>query len=363
MHQAGKNKNFPLRVMFELTYRCNFHCKHCYVPEDYRKYGELKTKEVFLILDQLADIGCFYLGFTGGEPFMRKDILEILWYAKKSGFEIIIYTNGSLIDQKIARQLSLLRLNKVDITIPGLSQKVFESISGVAGSRDKVFNAINSLHKENINLGFKSCVLKQNKNEISQIQKFAHSFAAAHRLDDMLMPSLDGSKEPFKCRGTLIKNLKLSDRLLAKGHMRRTLDCTTQNPYVVDAKQLPINQIANAQTLFKCGVGVNQAVITPQGELKMCLMIDSPKYEILSRKTSQRPSLEDAWKKLKEFVVSIKPDKNYACNKCKFQPYCKWCPARGWLYNKEFTACEPESRCRAQAEYKNAVLKNKLIAI
>jgi MoaA/NifB/PqqE/SkfB family radical SAM enzyme len=95
IHCSGKKHAFPLRVMFELTYRCNFKCPHCYVPFKYRKCKELETKEVFAILDQLKDIGCFYLGFTGGEPFMRKDILDILWYAKKKGFEIIIYTNGS----------------------------------------------------------------------------------------------------------------------------------------------------------------------------------------------------------------------------------------------------------------------------
>ena len=115
IHQSARDKGFPLRVMFELTYRCNFHCQHCYVPQDYRdKKGELETREVFDILDQLKDIGCFYLGFTGGEPFVRGDIMDILWYAKRRGFEVIIYTNGSLIDERIACELADLRPNKVD---------------------------------------------------------------------------------------------------------------------------------------------------------------------------------------------------------------------------------------------------------
>ncbi|MDP3732051.1 MAG: hypothetical protein Q8R31_03340, partial [Candidatus Omnitrophota bacterium] len=61
IHQSAKTKAFPLRVMFELTYRCNFKCKHCYVPYSYRKKRELKTKEVFSILRQLKEMGCFYL--------------------------------------------------------------------------------------------------------------------------------------------------------------------------------------------------------------------------------------------------------------------------------------------------------------
>src|SRR3989338_281853 len=122
INQSARNKGFPLRVMFELTYRCNFLCGHCYVPFNYRKKSELKTKEIFSILDRLKEAGGFYLGFTGGEPFMRQDIMDILWYAKRCGFEVIIYTNGALIDKKMAQELGRLRPNKVDITIPAMTE-------------------------------------------------------------------------------------------------------------------------------------------------------------------------------------------------------------------------------------------------
>ena len=203
IHQSAKTKVFPLRVMFELTYRCNFRCRHCYVPYSYRKKRELKTKELVTILDQLAKIGCFYLGFTGGEPFMRKDIMEILWYAKKLGFELIIYTNGSLINEEIAQELQRLAPNKVDITIPAMSETAFERITGLIGSRKKVFKTIDLLYKNGVNLGFKSCVLKENKSEIKEIEGFAAALGALHRLDDRLSPCLDGSKEPFRYRGQM----------------------------------------------------------------------------------------------------------------------------------------------------------------
>ena len=122
-------------------------------------------------------------------------------YAKRCGFELIIYTNGSLIDEKIASQLERLRPNKVDITIPAMSKGAFERISGLSGSRDKVFRAIEFLYKKGVNLGFKTCVLKENENEIKEIQDFAASLGALHRLDDMLSPRLDGSKEPYGYRG------------------------------------------------------------------------------------------------------------------------------------------------------------------
>jgi radical SAM protein with 4Fe4S-binding SPASM domain len=327
--------------MFELTYRCNFKCKHCYVPEDHKKKvtDELKRSEIFSILDQLCDIGCFYLGFTGGEPFIRKDILDILWYARKKGFQIIIYTNGSLINEKIVEELKRINPNKMDISIPAWSQGVFESISGLSGSREKVFQTIGLLQKNGIKIGLKTCVLKANALEIKDIGNFAHSVGVRYRLDDTLFPCLDGSLRPYE-NGNWLLNIE------------NFSTCTSSFPETESATQYP-----TPNTIFKCGAGLRQAAITPSGELKACLMIDRPRFKILDKRVTKSPSHQvtkskdnfaGAWQKLKSFVSGIKPDDNYQCNRCKLYDYCKWCPARSWLYNKNFTSCEPV--CRQKAE-------------
>jgi radical SAM protein with 4Fe4S-binding SPASM domain len=275
---------------------------------------------------------------------MRKDIFDILWYAKRCGFEILIYTNGSLIDKNLARELARLRPNKVDITIPAMSKDVFERISGVRGSRDKVFKAIDLLFKKKVNLGFKTGVLKDNELEIKDIRDFAVSLSALHRLDDMLSPRLDGSREPYAYRGSLSRF----------GSFSPFDKCdTTELAEVTDKTKLTSSM--KITKLFKCGVGMSQAAITPLGELKMCLMIDYPKYKIATENRRQRTEdreqktdLKEAWQRLKELVKSIKPDQNYRCDKCHLEPYCKWCPARGWLYNRNFNFCEPESRKKAE---------------
>ena len=355
IHKSAKNKGFPLRVMFELTYRCNFFCRHCYVPLSYRersKEQELKTKDIFSILEQLRVIGCFYLGFTGGEPFIREDIMHILWYAKKLGFEIIIYTNGSLIDEKIAKELANLKPNKVDITIPAMSKDAFESISGVSGSRDKVFDTVELLYRNGVNLGFKTCVLKENESEIEQIQNFSHSLGVQHRLDDMFSPRLDGSKEPYKYRGRLRENKSLragkSPFGFAQGkQVTNTSSDNFENCILADSNNFinstNSNNSKDTINLFECGIGRSQAAITPFGELKMCLEIDYPKYRILDM------TLKKAWERLKKLVSKIKPDSNYKCNECEFQIYCHWCPAKSWLQYKNFTSCDSESRRWAES--------------
>ncbi len=327
LHSKSSQDVFPLRAMFELTYDCNFRCKHCYVPPAYRiKYRrkQLKTKEVFSVLDQLKDIGCFYIGFTGGEPFFRPDIMRILEYAKRQGFQISIYTNGSLLNDRIIRNLAKINPNKVDITLPGISRAVFERVTGAVGSYNAVFKAINLLYKNKINLGFKTCLLKENFCEISQINKFAKSLSAQHRLDTLLCARLDGSNLPYQYR----KELPEAKRSIRVRNFKDRENCGLGK--------------SKDSVLFKCGVGKSQAAITPGGELKLCLMIDRPKYNLL------KMPLSKAWEKVKNFINNIKLDKTYLCPECQLESYCKWCPARSWMHNKTYFSCDPQMRAWAQ---------------
>lgn len=327
IHKVAREKRFPLRVMFELTYRCNFNCLHCYVPASFRKKSErkgLQTKEIYHILDQLRKVGCFYLGFTGGEPFAREDILDILRYAKAKGFEILIYTNGSLINEKIADELQKLRPNKVDITINSLKKEPFERITRTPGSYEGVFRAIELLHKRDIPLGFKSSVLKYNADEIKNIINFSNSRNGLYRLGTILMPRLDGSEQLYRYQGRL------------KSEKPRPFDSDKGN-FPKETKSYQ-----KKSRLFKCGVGLNNLVINPFGELKMCIHMGYPRYNILET------SLEECWQRLKELVDKITADENYVCDECQLQPYCSWCPAMAWLKDGRFTSCVPELKRRAE---------------
>ena len=319
--------------MFELTYQCNFSCPHCYVPFDYRgiyKPLELTTQEVFGIFTQLKDIGCFYLGFTGGEIFTRKDIIEILCYAKSLGFELILYTNGSLIDSAIARGLSRLGVNKVDITIPAMTVSAFKRVSKKAGARDAVFRAVRLLRENGVAVGLKTCLLKDNEKEIHDIQGFAASLGLEHRLDERPSLCLDGSRIPYDYRAQIISLPPQSLSVAAEGHQKKRKE-----------------KKAKPEKLFFCGVGETQAALTPAGELKMCLMIDYPKFKVRPLEGKKGLSLKEAWDKLIKLTARIKADTTYTCDSCSLSAYCQWCPAKSWLEKKGFSSCDEDSRLGA----------------
>jgi len=330
IHAIAFKKKFPLRVMFEVTYRCNFKCKHCYVPQACKNVNkEINTSEVFLILDQLKNLGCFYLGFTGGEPFVRKDFLDILWYAKKTGFEIIIYTNGSMINKNTIRELSLLRPNKIDITIPAVNKNIFEDITGIKGSHRKVFDTIRLLHKNGINLGFKTSLLKNNRNEIEKIRKFSESLNVDYRFSEMLYPRLDSSRGPYDS----IKKQYLSDSFSIQydyiNKHKKNIEFFNKK---ID-RNISYKSSLSKSKVFDCGAGFSQAAITPIGELKICILADFPKYKIL------KSSLKSCWKRLNSLTERIKAKINYPCKGCKLKKDCNWCPAKSWIVNKNFNSC------------------------
>lgn len=73
------NHNYMYRAIIELTTLCNFNCKHCFL-EQHTNYG-LSTEEIIKIIDELREFGVYELQFTGGEIFLRTDIMDIIRYA------------------------------------------------------------------------------------------------------------------------------------------------------------------------------------------------------------------------------------------------------------------------------------------
>ena len=97
-------KRIPVSGTIEPTLRCNLRCVHCYIPHDFIE-KELSYGEWCQVLDEIVTEGCLWLLITGGEPFIRDDILDIYTYAKKKGMIITLFTNGTLITPKIADYL------------------------------------------------------------------------------------------------------------------------------------------------------------------------------------------------------------------------------------------------------------------
>lgn len=119
------------RAVWEITNRCNYPCDYC----DFTKCrtpirDELTTLEVFQALDGLKEKGFSHIKFTGGEPFLRQDMMQILERSNELGFIVDISTNASRITTEKARALAGLKLSMVHSSIDGHNQATHESVRG-----------------------------------------------------------------------------------------------------------------------------------------------------------------------------------------------------------------------------------------
>ena len=145
------NRNQIKFMQWDITKRCNLKCKHCrstsyYDGADGDKIIDLTTEEVFKTLDDLAKNGVNRIHFLGGEPFMRKDLLEIIRYGNKKGIVSSINTNGTLLTPEIVDEILKSRVYLLTFSLDGASKKTNDFIRG-EGVYDKVCNNIRLVDK------------------------------------------------------------------------------------------------------------------------------------------------------------------------------------------------------------------------
>lgn len=176
LHARGLVKGVPVSGTFELTPRCNFQCKMCYVhlsEEEKRTQGKELTKEEWIQIGKEAkEAGVVFLLLTGGEPFLRPDFMEIYQALKKMGFLISINTNGSLIRGKILEQLCNDPPARINITLYGGCNDTYEKLCGTP-MFEQVLENIEQLQKAGVSVRLNVSLTPYNCTDVESIFKIA----------------------------------------------------------------------------------------------------------------------------------------------------------------------------------------------
>ncbi|MGO9314405.1 MAG: 12,18-didecarboxysiroheme deacetylase [Syntrophobacteraceae bacterium] len=156
-------------VVWNVTRRCNLKCVHCYAhARDEEFSGELSTSEGKAILDDLAAFGSPVVLFSGGEPLVRPDLIELAEYAVGKGMRAVISTNGTLINRRIAGDLKKVGLSYVGISLDGLDE-VNDRFRGVKGAFRKAMDGILACQDAGIKVGLRFTMNRMNAQEIPGI--------------------------------------------------------------------------------------------------------------------------------------------------------------------------------------------------
>lgn len=167
-------------VVWEMTSACNLRCIHCHADGGKSYPNELDTFEGKKILDSVAASGIRIFVFSGGEPFLRHDFLELVKYGHSKGLHLFIATNGTLITENLAKKLKEQHVGVV-IGLDAMNQEIHEKIRGVEGTFTRVIRAIEICRSNDLYVHLNITATRLNLEEIEKIIDFGnligvHSF-------------------------------------------------------------------------------------------------------------------------------------------------------------------------------------------
>ena len=320
LHDTVNPLRIPVNGTIEVTNRCPLECAHCYnnlpMADAGARRRELTLDEHRRLLDELADLGCLWILFSGGEIFARADFLDIYRYAKSKGFLVTLFTNGTLITERIADFLAELPPFDIEITLYGRTKATYESLTGIPGSFEKCLRGIELLRERGLPLKLKTVALTINKHEIAAMKRFAEELGVEFKFDPMISPRIDCSSSPLAVRLTPadVVSLDLDDPERAAEWRRLALDC---------APVLPAE--AEARMLYECGGGVNSFAIDPYGDMTICVLSHVDRYNV------RDGSVREGWEQFLRGVRSRRTTKITKCTRCALKSLCGSCAATGEL--------------------------------
>jgi putative heme d1 biosynthesis radical SAM protein NirJ1 len=156
-------------VSWNVTKTCNLKCRHCYASSDNKSYeGELTYNESKLLIDDLKQFNVPVILFTGGEPLLKDNFLNILKYTVHSGIRSTISSNGTLLSKDICKKIKKIGVSYIGISIDGIGSN-HDNFRGVKGSFDKAVQGIRNCLDIGQKVGLRFTINKYNYKELEDI--------------------------------------------------------------------------------------------------------------------------------------------------------------------------------------------------
>jgi radical SAM protein with 4Fe4S-binding SPASM domain len=318
---AGRalGRNIPLQAQIEVTGRCHLDCMHCYLDIKRPPKNELTLVEIERVLDELAAAGSMFLTITGGEIFLRRDILDIIAAAKQRHFAVR--------DRAMVAKVAALRPMAVEISVYGVHAHVHDRVTRRPGSLRKSLRAAVLLRQAGVPVAIKSPMIEGTGDAHFDLIGAAERIGASWRIDPSLMSRRDGGTEPLSSRPSIdsMARLYADERVGA---------LATELPEPSPAEQAP------------CAIGRRVVHIAPNGDVHACTAFPIPAGNI------RDASFYEIWNHspvLNEIRSINLGQLEGACNGCGRQGYCGRCSAQALLEHGNFAGPSVEACDRAEA--------------
>src|ERR1700736_3614865 len=319
LHERFAGKRAPMDVSIELTRRCPLDCLHCYnnlpMGDQAARSQELTFAEHVGLLDELVAAGTLFILYSGGEIFARKDFLDIYTEAKNRGFLITLFTNGILINERIADYLAKYRPFAIEITLYGATRETYEKLTQKRGSYDRCMRGIQLLLERKLPLKLKTVPTTVNVHEVYEMKRIAEELGVEFKFDPLVNPRTDCSQSPLAVRLTPEDAVSLDFR-----------DAVRQSEYKkLAAAEISAPLAPQSDQKYTCGGGQNGCAIDPGGKMTICVLSQKDGYQW------REGNFQAGWSgRLKEIRESKRQSRTI-CADCRIKSLCSMCPANGEL--------------------------------
>lgn len=308
-------RRIPIEGTIETTYRCNLACVHCYVNEP-AGAKEIEGRELSLerlkqLVDEIVEEGCLFVLFTGGEVLVRPDFPELYLYARSRGLLVTIFTNGTMITDRIADLFAEHTPETIEITLYGMTKATYDRVTRVPGSYEKCLEGIRRLVDRGLPLTLKTMALTWNQNEVGAMEAYARGLGLDFRFDSSLNPRVD-------CGANRNGELQISPE--------RALELDLGSPGMLEDLREFCDRVVrpeiehDTEHVYTCGAGQNSFTVDPYGRLQMC-QLSRKNFHDLSEDTFAK-----GWHELFPRLRARTWQSNNTCRKCNLMSLCGSCP-------------------------------------
>ena len=282
-----KNR-YVRNVFWSVTGKCNYRCRHCFMDAPEGLLGELSTEQAFHLIDQMAECGVLSVDLTGGEPFVRRDIWQLIDRILSYHMTInMVYTNGWLVNDKLLDEFEK-RGVKPEFSISFDGVGWHDWMRGVSGAEEAALRALQLLQSRKFPVNVEMCIHRGNVNTLPL------SIEALRAVGVQNVKVGNVAMTPLWCcnsQGNALTNQEFVEAMLPyitwyyrAGQPVQQLMLTNvatlrkDQPYKVIPE--PYDGTEECLDHFMCGAARMACYITPEGRLLPCMpMTASPQQD------------------------------------------------------------------------------------
>ena len=337
----------PYVVSWNLTYRCNLACEHCYLDaggsplvrtENFADRSELGTDECFRVIDEIAAFApeCLTI-LTGGEPLLRRDILEIVRRAAERGLWVVVGTNGVRITENVARRLAEAGARGLSLSLDALDADRHDRFRRVRGAWQNTVEGAEILNRTGLPFIVQTTAGSHNLGELEAIADFAHGRLAAKVWNlYFLVPTGRGQFVSDISPAQYDEVLASLFRIQQKYDGRMLVNAKCAPHYIKTALEngAPIRTYSGGAG--GCPAGTHYMGIRPNGDVTPC------PYLPVFAGTLRSASLTDLWASSELFAgIRRRSALGGRCGACELNAQCGGCRARAYGMTGDLMAEDP----------------------